>query len=88
VLLAALEAGQELPLHAPHVDLVVVMVADGVGELLIGERVTRAAGGRGTRERDLRVRRDLPYRRRRHSSLGMRTLSGSLHLQRDGDRKN
>ena len=38
VLLAALEPGQEIPLHAPHVDLVVT-VADGVGELLIGERV-------------------------------------------------
>jgi quercetin dioxygenase-like cupin family protein len=38
VLLAALEPGQELPLHAPHVDLVVT-AADGVGELLIGEHV-------------------------------------------------
>lgn len=38
VLLAALEPGQEIPLHAPGVDLVVT-VADGVGELLAGGRV-------------------------------------------------
>lgn len=38
VLLAALEPGQEIPLHAPEVDLVVT-VADGVGELLAGDRV-------------------------------------------------
>ena len=38
VLLVALEPGQEIPVHAPEVDLVVT-VADGAGELLVGDRV-------------------------------------------------
>ncbi len=44
VLLVALEPGQEIPLHAPAVDLVVV-VADGVGELLVGDRVASLRAG-------------------------------------------
>lgn len=38
VLLVALEPGQEIPLHAPEVDLVLT-VADGVGELLTGDQL-------------------------------------------------
>lgn len=38
VLVAALEPGQEIPVHAPAVDLVLT-VADGVGELLAGATV-------------------------------------------------
>jgi quercetin dioxygenase-like cupin family protein/iron-sulfur cluster repair protein YtfE (RIC family) len=38
VLLAALEPGQQIPVHAPAVDLVLT-VADGVGELLAGDVV-------------------------------------------------
>lgn len=38
VLVAGLEPGQEIPLHAPAVDLVVV-VAEGDGELYAGGRV-------------------------------------------------
>jgi quercetin dioxygenase-like cupin family protein/hemerythrin-like domain-containing protein len=44
VLLVALEPGQEIPLHAPAVDLVVV-VADGVGELLVRDRVASLRPG-------------------------------------------
>jgi quercetin dioxygenase-like cupin family protein/hemerythrin-like domain-containing protein len=38
VLLAAFEPGQEIPLHAPEIDLVVAVV-EGVGELFAGDRV-------------------------------------------------
>lgn len=37
VLLAAFEPGQEIPLHAPEIDLVLAVV-DGVGELLAGDQ--------------------------------------------------
>jgi quercetin dioxygenase-like cupin family protein/hemerythrin-like domain-containing protein len=41
VLLVALESGEEFPLHAPGADLLVV-VADGVGEILAADRLLQA----------------------------------------------
>jgi quercetin dioxygenase-like cupin family protein len=44
VLLAAFEPGQEIPLHAPEVDLVVTVV-QGAGELYAGGRVRQLRAG-------------------------------------------
>jgi len=64
VLLAALEPGQEIPVHAPEVDLVLT-VAEGVGELFVGDHVyplhagdvavVRAGETRGIRARTARL---------------------------------